>query len=270
MTHTAIQRDAQPFDENQTAEIVHDFRRDGFRIIRNVLQAKEVAALRTAVDRVFTEPHWADTHNLYGAYIATRLFEVDPVFEDILTREPIISLAEEILGVDCHLVAQNIVRNAPGQAIDFWHVDGVLIFPTPNEMPRHDARLTMPVHILTVQILLTDVDGLEHGPTQFVPGSHYSGKHPNDRHTPEFEGTGPVSLYGKAGDLYLHNGQTWHRGAPNTSDRTRYLLQLAFSKRWVSQRFYPFVNYQLPSDVLARADERRRRVLGLHPKGAYG
>jgi hypothetical protein len=40
--------------------------------------------------------------------------------------------------------------------------------------------------------------------------------------------------------------------------------------RFVSQRFYPFVNYQLPSRVLERADERRRRVLGFHPKGAYG
>ena len=57
MTHTAIQRDAQPFDENQTAEIVHDFRRDGFRIIRNVLQAKEVAALRTARAREHATTH---------------------------------------------------------------------------------------------------------------------------------------------------------------------------------------------------------------------
>jgi hypothetical protein len=40
--------------------------------------------------------------------------------------------------------------------------------------------------------------------------------------------------------------------------------------RFISQRFYPFVNYQLPAHVLARADERRTRVLGVHPKGAYG
>ena len=45
---------------------------------------------------------------------------------------------------------------------------------------------------------------------------------------------------------------------------------MAFSARWVSQRFYPFVNYRLPEHVLARADDRRRRVLGFHPKGAYG
>jgi hypothetical protein len=40
--------------------------------------------------------------------------------------------------------------------------------------------------------------------------------------------------------------------------------------RWVSQRFYPFMNYQLPQHVLDNADEQRKRVLGFHPQGAYG
>ncbi|MCA9002000.1 MAG: hypothetical protein KDB61_08760, partial [Planctomycetes bacterium] len=69
---------------------------------------------------------------------------------------------------------------------------------------------------------------------------------------------------------YLHNGQCWHRGSPNRSDRTRYMFQLSYAKRWVSQRFHPFVNYELPARVVARADERRRRVLGMHPMGDYG
>lgn len=270
MSTSVIVGDAAPFSAERSVEIQSAFNRDGYYVIRGVLQPAEVAALRTAVDHVFNNRASADEHRLYGDYVAVRLFETDPVFEQVLTREPIISLMEDILGSDCHLVAQNIVRNARGQAIDNYHVDDALIFPTPEGVARHDARLTMPVHILTVQVLLTDVESIEHGPTQFIPGSHYSGKQPNDRKDASFEGRGPVSLFGKAGDIYLHNGQAWHRGAPNTSDRVRYLLQLAYSKRWVSQRFYPFVNYKLPLDVLERADERRRRVLGLHTKGAYG
>ncbi len=270
MSTSVIVSDAAPFSAERTAEIKAAFNRDGYHMLPGVLQPSEAAALRTAVDHVFKNRASADEHRLYGDYVAVRLFETDPVFEQMLTHEPIISLVEDILGPDCHLVAQNIVRNARGQAIDNYHVDDVLIFPTPDAVPRHDARLTMPVHILTVQILLTDVESIEHGPTQFIPGSHYSGKQPNDRKDASFEGRGPESLFGKAGDIYLHNGQAWHRGAPNTSDRVRYLLQLAYSKRWVSQRFYPFVNYELPPAVLERADERRRRVLGLHNKGAYG
>lgn len=259
----------ETFDENRTGEIVSAFHRDGFVHIPNVLSAKEVEALKKAADSVFADPRWNENDNLYG-FVAVRLFEADPIFESMLTREPIIGLVEHILGKDCHLVAENLVRNEPGKAIDSFHVDDLLVFPLPPEIPRFDPRITMPVHILTVQLPLTDIPSIEYGPSEYVPGSHYSGREPNDKHHPVFEDTPPVPVFCRAGDIYLHNGQCWHRGAPNGSDRTRYLFQLAYSRRWVSQRFYPFVNYRLPAEVYHRADERRRRVLGFHPKGAYG
>jgi ectoine hydroxylase-related dioxygenase (phytanoyl-CoA dioxygenase family) len=267
---TAINTQAQPFTESRMAAIASDFHRDGYAVIRGVLEPAEITAMIAAIDRIFADPRSQDEDRLYGPYIAVRLFERDPLFEELMTREPIIGLAEYLLGKDCHLMANNIVRNRPGEAISTFHVDDLVIFPLPDDVPRHDPRLTMPVHLLTVQMPLTPVRTLAQGPTQFVPGSHYSGRQPNDPQAPVFEGRGPVTLYTEPGDLFLHNGQCWHRGAPNTSTDTRYLLQLTYSRRWVSQRFYPFVNYQLPPAVLARADERRRRVLGLHGKGPYG
>jgi len=254
----------------QTARLKADFYRDGYVLIPGVLQPAEVEALKAGIDRLFSDPQWRETDNIYSDFIAVRLFETDVVFEDMLTREPIISLIESILGPDCHLIAENVVRNAPGQAIDQFHTDDVVIFPVGQGMERHDPRLSMPVFILTVQIPLTDIPTLEYGPTQYVPGSHYAGRQPDDLFAPTFEGQGPVSVFCQAGDIYLHNGQCWHRGAPNTSQQRRYLFQLSYGMRWVSQRFYPFVNYQLPPQVLARADDRRKRVLGFHPKGAYG
>ena len=79
----------------------------------------------------------------------------------------------------------------------------------------------MPVMWITVQVALTDIESIEHGPTQYVPGSHYSGRTPNDQENPVFDGIGPVSAFSKAGDIYLQDPMCWHRGAPNTSDRTR-------------------------------------------------
>ncbi len=268
--HNSIIQDSAPYSTEQLTAFQRDFSRDGFLRLPAVLAAPEVAALKEAVDRVFSNERWKHTHNLYGPYIAVRLFETDPVCEEMLTREPIIGLVESILGPDCHLIAQNVVRNAPGQAIDFFHVDDYLMFPVGEGMERHDPRLTMPVNIVTCQIPLTDIPALEYGPSEYVPGSHYAGREPNDQKHPIFEGRGPVPMLCGAGDVYLHDGQCWHRGAPNTSDRMRYLFQMSFGRRWVAQRFYPFVNYQLPPHVLERADERRKRVLGIHPKGAYG
>ncbi|MEY3773472.1 MAG: hypothetical protein RLZZ129_252, partial [Verrucomicrobiota bacterium] len=63
----------------------------------------------------------------------------------------------------------------------------------------------------------------------------------------------------------------WHRGGPNVSKgRIRWVIQTPFARRWVAQRFWPFVNYHLPEEVIARATPRRKRLLGFHGIGAYG
>ena len=116
----------------------------------------------------------------------------------------------------------NVLRSGQGVAIGKWHVDDELFFPLPEAVPRHDPRILMPVCWLTVQRALTDIELITHGPTQYIRGSHYSGRKPPDMGTPDFEGRGPQSIYCMAGDIYLHDPQCWHRGAPNDSDRVRY------------------------------------------------
>ena len=73
--------------------------------------------------------------------------------------------------------------------------------------------------------------------SEFVPGSHYSGRRPPKQEDPAFEGQGPISVLCKAGDIYFTNHQAWHRGAPNTSDRVRYVMQVQYAQRWTVARF---------------------------------
>ncbi len=261
---------AQAFTAEQTADLLARFRRDGAVHAGRLLARNEAAALCRRVDELFADSRAQNTDTFYGSYIAVRLFEWDPRFRDLMVREPMVGLMEALLGPDCHLIANNIVRNAPGQAIDNFHADDFLWFPLPPEVPRFDARATFPTFIVNVQVPLTDVEADQFGPTQYVPGSHYSGRKPNDPKAPVFEGRGPVSIHAQAGEFYLQHSQVWHRGAPNTSTRTRYLLQYSYGMRFVAQRFFPFLNYRMPDAVLAGASERLLRVLGKHPKGAYG
>jgi ectoine hydroxylase-related dioxygenase (phytanoyl-CoA dioxygenase family) len=163
------------------------------------------------------------------------------------------------------------VRNPTGRAISGWHADDALWFPLPEEVPRFDPRCTFPALLINGQLPLTDIPTVAHGPTQVVPGSHYSGRTPPPgEESPTWEGRGVHSILCDAGDFYLQHPQVWHRGAPNTSTTTRYLLQHAYGRRFIAQRFYPFLNYRMPPHVLADASPRLLRVLGLHPKGAYG
>jgi len=259
-----------PLSAERTRAILDEFNREGVARVGRIFSQDQAAELREKIDQVFADPARKDSHHVSNEYIAVRLFECDRAFRDIMASEPLISLMEALLGPDCHLIANNAVRNRPGEAIDSFHADDFVWFPLPEELPRFDARMTFPTFIVGVQMALTDIESDEFGPTQYVPGSHYSGRQPHDPKDPSFEGRGAKSVLVRAGEIYLQHAQVWHRGAPNTSSRTRYLLQYAFARRFIAQRFFPFLNYRMPDHVLDGASARLLRVLGKHNKGAYG
>jgi len=240
MTHTAIQ-EGQPFSAERTTTIITDFKRDGFVVIPQVLQLDEIAALKQRTDAFFADPTLAEAGYIQNDFILRHCNELDPLFCELLVREPIFGLA-----------------------IDRWHVDDALFFPLPDEVSRHDTRIDMPIFWLTVQVALTDIETDAHGPTQYVPGSHYSGRHPPQEQEPQFEGEGARDILCKAGDIYLHNSQCWHRGTPNRSERVRYLLQQQYGPRWAFPRYNAYIHYDVPNELLGEDDERIAQVLGDH------
>ena len=68
----------------------------------------------------------------------------------------------------------------------------------------------------------------------------------------------------------MFKNQVWHRGGPNQSDRTRYITQITYARRIIGHKYFPFMNYEMPEHVFADADERKKRLLGFLPSGAYG
>lgn len=224
-------RDMQP--------IVEEFFREGCALVPGVLTPEEVAALRAKTDVFAADTSIPARHRTWAgdAFVLRFCHELDPLFAEVAARDSIVSLAAAVLSSGATFNAMNVIRNEPGQAISRWHIDDVLEFPLPDEIARFDPRIRMPVTWLTLQVALSDIDTIEDGPTQIVPGSHYSGRYPPAGENPEFEGRGPKPVLCKAGDVYLFNHQCWHRGAPNLSDRTRYLMQLQYAQRWASRRF---------------------------------
>ena len=268
----------EPFDAETTRDIVDTSRRDGFVHIPGVLDADEVTRLRDTTDRLMDDPEilaaeTPDLHeqryvqmhkgeNIQTPFILRNTLSLDPIFPAMLLREPIFSLAEAVVGPNCRFCGQNVLRNQPAVSIDRWHADGAIHFPVPNDVPRHDPRIPPPALWITVQIALSDIDTIEHGPTQYVPGSHLSGKHPNEQDNPTFEGREAVSVYCKAGDIYIQDPQCWHRGAPNTSDRVRYLMQNQYAVDWAYRRFGWMNRVPIQDSVRATASDRLLRVLG--------
>ena len=195
----------EPFSEEKTRAIVQQLHRDGFAHIPGVLTSVEANALRAKTDELFADPVLFDRTNPDLAdpryiqlgkheesgeelpFILRNTIELDPIFRDMLLREPILGIAEAVVGKAPKFCGQNVLRNLPGVAIERWHVDGQVHFPLPENVSRHDPRIRMPVMWFTVQMALTDITSIEQGPTQYVPGSHYSGRDPNNQDHPKFE-----------------------------------------------------------------------------------
>jgi ectoine hydroxylase-related dioxygenase (phytanoyl-CoA dioxygenase family) len=222
--------------------IIEEFFREGCVLVPGVLTADDVAAVCAKTDALAADPNTPKRHISYvgDTFVLRYCHEADPLFAELAEREAIVNLAASVLDSGAAFNAMNVIRNGPGQAISNWHIDDRLEMPLPDEIARFDARIRLPVLWLTIQVALSDIDTLENGPSQFVPGSHYSGRYPPKVEAPEFEGRGPKAMLCKAGDAYLFNHQCWHRGAPNLSHRTRYLMQLQYAQRWAARRFTGF------------------------------
>lgn len=123
---------------------------------------------------------------------------------------------------------------------------------------------------MTCLYYLIDVLTEENGPTQFVKGSHLFGLHCTNERAEEHADK-IVSALGKAGTCVIVNNQTWHRGAPNASNKDRYVTQISYAKRLVGHKYGNFINYNLPEKISSQiTDERKRRLLGFLSHGAYG
>ncbi|MCF7689627.1 MAG: phytanoyl-CoA dioxygenase family protein [Cephaloticoccus sp.] len=219
----------QPLPDNEAQDILERFHRDGFAVLRNVLSADECAALRKLTDDYASDPNFEEKRSTW--FVVRNPQDYSFEFTKLFIREPIYSLVQQILGPECRYCGQNVIRNKPGEAVSTWHVDDCnkLEHPLPPEVPRWPAGARLPLIWLSVQVALSDIESLDDGPTEIVPGSHYSGRlTPNEN--PVFEGKGVEQIYCKAGDIYLFNHQTWHRGRPNTGTKTRYLMQLQYAR----------------------------------------
>jgi ectoine hydroxylase-related dioxygenase (phytanoyl-CoA dioxygenase family) len=248
------------------------FHRDGFLVVQEVLPSELIEVLKDDLD-VALRDH--PNRGKPGSSLQLRMFETSPANVELFEQEPIVTFAERLIGDDrpgwgpdhVHVVHNNSFRTSPGGSTP-WHQDDPPHIRSLNGEPLTNVHL--PVMLVTCNYYLTDVTEAEHGPTEFVPGSHlFGGAPPEDMSaTPWADET--VLALGKAGTALLFNCQVWHRGLENRSDRVRYVTQVSYAHRLIGHRYFPFMNYQMPEHVYRDANPRLKRLLGFLPSGPYG
>ena len=257
---------AYPELEDQ-AEAVH---RDGYAYLPEVLDAGEIQGLRATMDALEAIPESFDrisTPEKGGFYNKSinNVFNRDLLFTGFLDRPRVIELAEALHGPDCHCIGMTAWLTGPGRPEQNLHADWQPLL-VPEDL-MEDPRLRIPVYITTAHFYLDDLYE-ELGPTAFVPGSHRAGR-PPDGDT-EYKGCPAKGIFCKAGDVVIFRSEVWHQGTANTSDEVRYLLQVHYAQRIITQKYPPYLNrFRFDPDILARATPRQLRLMGDHKRSNY-
>ncbi len=266
MLHTALPLSVYP----DLAGQVKAMEEDGYAYLPGVLDAAAVAELRAAMDRLTAIPASYDHHTLpaTGGFFnksINNVFNRDPHFLPYVDRPSVIEIAEAVHGPDCHIIGMTAWLTGPGRPDQRLHADWQPLTLPPEVMSHPGVKI--PIYISTAHYYLDDLSE-ELGPTQFIPGSHRAGRAPNGDTT--YQGVGPQSILCKAGDVVIFRSEVWHRGTANRSQQVRYLLQVHYAQRMITQKFPPYLNrFQFDEAILAAATPRQRRLLGDHKPSNY-
>jgi len=233
--------------------------------------------LRRDIDLVDKKTSQEGNHTLHKTF-----FEHSRAVCDLFEAEPVVTLAERLIGgthcphpTPSSLVAHVFHNNAyvvrpgtRGQAPS-WHQDDPPHVLTFDGTPL-PGNVDLPVLALTCLYYLSDCVSLDDGPTRVIPASHRFGVGCTNQLGEKRAESGHVACMEPAGSVVIVNCQVWHRGAAVTGSRGRYTMQVSYGRRLVGHKYFPFMNYQMPKHVYATASDRRKRLLGFLPHGAYG
>jgi hypothetical protein len=236
---------------------------DGYAIIPGVLDAREVAELRAKMDSMGDDDAVYDHTKIGWCFnkAVTVEFNKDPFFLRYLDRPGLLDIAEAVIGKNCRVKGANIWITGPGRKMPV-HVDFL-----PVRMPEEylaDPRVRVPISNCVAQFYLDDLRA-EVGPTILVPGSHLSGRAPNNE--THWNGKAPKAAMVKAGDVCLFRFDVWHGAYSNTSkDQRRYIMQLEYSHPGCALGYPPMAYESLYNpEVLKQATPRQRMLMGGNP-----
>lgn len=208
-------RDEKPLQEQ--------FQRDGFVVVRDFLDAHELALLQRELERYIAQvvPHLPDSDAFYVVRSRAETLKQlqhmgkDRFFAEYGRHPAWQRLAETLIGEPCEAQEPEWFNKPAG---------------TSHETPPHQDNFYFclhPPHVATLWLALDRVD-TENGCLRYVAGSHRGGFRPHQR-TQVLGFSQGISDYGpedesrevvvelRPGDLVAHHGMTIHRADPNRS-----------------------------------------------------
>ncbi|MEE2657318.1 MAG: phytanoyl-CoA dioxygenase family protein [Candidatus Latescibacterota bacterium] len=271
MTAPTVNVDLQydPID----ADMLRQFDEEGYLIIRNALDAKQIATLIEAGDQLIaTDLGKGRQRATDGQRDGFRnCVALDPAFVPLIDHPTMLPLVVQLLGANLQLMTSHLIHSKPDppgtnpiRRQPGWHRDYA-------QAMMDMGHAAIPRIELKCAYYLTDLTEPSSGVTMVVPGSNRL-KVP--LYVPEGgdpKGTLEPSL--QPGDCLIFENRTWHAGAVNLTDVTRKAVMIGYGYRWVM----PMDFRRQASEFVDRLSPLQKYLVGeslntdsaFHPQGGY-
>ena len=215
----------------------------GFTVVESVLSGDQIESMRRVLIRLNDEVG-EERGGEGSCRHVSNLPTLDPIFFPIIDHPRILPILEHHLGPSLILGSLNSRIVRPGDGDQGFHSD------IPGEM----LNMASPVMMNTVWML--DDFSPENGGTRVVPGTHRSGRpHPSG----EAEVKYFVQPAAQAGSVLVFNGQCWHAGGANGSDKNRHALFAHYRKRMLMFQYDPHERF--PAEWFGLLTDRQKEIL---------
>lgn len=235
------------------SELSSRFAKDGYLILRDVLNEHQVNELNAAVDNILSAEPDSLSYNIYNCV------ERDPAILSLIDHPGILPLMVNLLGYNIQLHISHLTVRRPNpsdrqtQTSSFinWHQDG----PHP-QFPRIGGLTS--TYYIKICYILSDMSEPNRGNTKIIPGSHLRPDFKPVQTDVNVPLEGELQVCGKPGDAFVFAQNLWHAGAPNRSEHTRRQLFIGYSPIWIR----PIDYHRASPALLEGADPVRKQLLG--------
>jgi ectoine hydroxylase-related dioxygenase (phytanoyl-CoA dioxygenase family) len=211
------------------------FDRDGYLILRGVLDPAEVARYTGIVDRLYQR---CERSGRIAAGAAMHMLSAVPTCPDLaplLDHPRVLGPVWSLLGWNVHVYHSHVDVHPPVRADKpyrfEWHQDG----GRQNRELETDPRPRLSVK---AAYWLSDVSRPGRGNFRVVPGSHTTNwiDGPPRRDVPWPDPDGAIEVLADPGDVVLFDRRLWHARSDNHSAVTRKAVFFGYTYRWVRTR----------------------------------
>jgi len=238
-----------------TQENFIELNKQGYTIIRDLVDNTWLNTLREAIDKAFIEHRTTQLNNgndIKTNGVALHVLLSNPIFinflEDLQNKGFFNFLSENFFKSNCIINSFSALDNLPNQ-------------PNFSAIVHRDLRFySGDFPIMLNCLLMVDDFTIENGGTYLLPYSHLEERKPSDE---EFF-QNAIQTVGQKGDMIIFNANIWHSSAPNITQDHRRAIPITVSRSFMKQLLdYPrAIGY----DKIDNFSLELQQLLGYHSR----